>query len=665
MFWSLKRDMRSVARGFHRLQKNISIRRSAQKLAKAGQLAKAIDTYLPILEADADPYDHLYVGDMCVKAGRAQEAVQHYEAAIEQYRKLGFHRNAVALCRKILRLDPGHYDIHRRLGQLFAADELIGDALESYQTYLSRVPENNRANKVFGQAIEHACELALKRTELALRLSDALLEVDRSDEAAEVLVRSAEVSHRDGDGELAAELLCKAAEIDPDVTERVGGMTTAVEDPTGGETPADSAEAAALDPGGEVVAEIRSSLEELVLEPPASRAPDGRAVPEVGTGEVPETGTDGLLEDLISTGVGKKQESRSPEIDFGTIELGGQEEGDLLPAPEGEPPGLLDGLMHTSDVAGSQPDERAPAGNLADPVSATREAVEAEQWTAAARRVEEWLQLDSQSGAAAEKLVEISEALQDNAGVVRGLILQGDLLIQDEDLQAALPFFERVLKIEPGNDTAQRRMARFAELGLEGAGVVPPTGVAGDEVPLPGVVKDVLAASEAVVDVRDPEAPNEDEPEEHQEWLEIGALLEEFQEGIRQQVGDEDPQANYDLGVSHMEMELFEEALDQFEIALRGDDLAPSFIRRLYELRGNCQRSLERHREAIHEYRLGLEIEGGTPSERNGLRYLLSRQYEAVGELNAAKEILRVLLDEQPSFREAAEFLSKLESDAA
>ena len=395
------------------MQKNISIRRSAQKLAKAGQLAKAIDTYLPILEADADPYDHLYVGDMCVKAGRAQEAVQHYEAAIEQYRKLGFHRNAVALCRKILRLDPGHYDIHRRLGQLFAADELIGDALESYQTYLSRVPENNRANKVFGQAIEHACELALKRTELALRLSDALLEVDRSDEAAEVLVRSAEVSHRDGDGELAAELLCKAAEIDPDVTERVGGMTTAVEDPTGGETPADSAEAAALDPGGGVVAEIRSSLEELVLEPPASRAPDGSAVPEVGTGEVPETGTDGLLEDLISTGVGKKQESRSPEIDFGTIELGGQEEGDLLPAPEGEPPGLLDGLMHTSDVAGSQPDERAPAGNLADPVSATREAVEAEQWTAAARRVEEWLQLDSQSGAAAEKLVEISEALQD------------------------------------------------------------------------------------------------------------------------------------------------------------------------------------------------------------------------------------------------------------
>jgi len=642
------------------LQKNISIRRSAQKLAKAGQLAKAIETYLPILESDADPYDHLYVGDLCVKAGRAQEAVQHYEAAIEQYRKLGFHRNAVALCRKILRLDPGHYDIHRRLGQLFAADELIGDALESYQTYLGSVPEDSRTNKVFGQAIEHSCELALKRTELALRLSEVLIEVDRSDEAAEVLVRSAEVSHREGDGELAAELLGKAAEIDPDVTERVGQITTTVEDETATETQSDHA----LESGTseEVVAEISTSLEELVLEPPGRT---DQAVPAEDVPEPPETGADSLLEDLIGAGMGNEEESRSRQTDFGTIDLDGQDEADLLPRADEDGPGLLDGLVNTSESMGSQPSEPSPAGNLADPVAATRAAIEAEQWTAAARRVEEWLQVDSQSAEAAEKLVEISEALQDNAGVVRGLILQGDLLIQEEELQAALPFFARVIEIDPDNDTAQRRMARFAELGLEGAQSPTSAPAVADEIPLPGVVKDVLAASEAVVDVRDPEATGEDEPEEHQEWLEIGALLEEFQEGIKQQVGEEDPQANYDLGVSHMEMELYEEALEQFEIALRGDELEPGFIRRLYELRGNCQRCLERHREAIHEYRLGLEIKGATTSERNGLRFLLAQQYEAVGDLNAAKEILRELLQQQPGFREAAEFLSRLESDAA
>ncbi len=32
---------------------------------------------------------------------------------------------------------------------------------------------------------------------------------------------------------------------------------------------------------------------------------------------------------------------------------------------------------------------------------------------------------------------------------------------------------------------------------------------------------------------------------------EIGALLDEFREGVKGQVGENDPQAHYDLGVSH------------------------------------------------------------------------------------------------------------------
>ena len=44
-----------------------------------------------------------------------------------------------------------------------------------------------------------------------------------------------------------------------------------------------------------------------------------------------------------------------------------------------------------------------------------------------------------------------------------------------------------------------------------------------------------------------------------QGWMDIGALLEEFREGLKGQVADNDVQAHYDLGISHMEMELFEE----------------------------------------------------------------------------------------------------------
>ena len=112
------------------MQKNISIRRSAQKLAKAGQLNKAISAYEPLLASgSADPYDHLYVGDLYIKLQQKSEAIKQYEAAIDEYYKLGFHRNGVALCRKILRLDNSRIAVIKRLGDLYAEEELLGDAL--------------------------------------------------------------------------------------------------------------------------------------------------------------------------------------------------------------------------------------------------------------------------------------------------------------------------------------------------------------------------------------------------------------------------------------------------------------------------------------------------------------------------------------------------------
>jgi len=278
------------------LQKNISIRRNAQKLAKAGQVAKAIETYLPILEMDADPYDYLYVGDLCVKVGSVDKAVVHYQSAIAHYRKLGFNRNAIALCRKILRLDARLCDIHRLLGLLYAADDLIGDALESYSLYLAGASDEERERQEFRDAVQHACELAPRRAGLALDLSEVLLELRRRDDAADVLLRSAEVAHRSGDGALASELLTKAAEIDPAVTERVGQMLASLEDPAGAQQEPVSDPACAAAAGrdvteDEVIAEIHTTFDSITLENP-ERAEQG------GGAEAPQRGSpDGAAED--------------------------------------------------------------------------------------------------------------------------------------------------------------------------------------------------------------------------------------------------------------------------------------------------------------------------------------------------------------------------------
>ncbi len=792
------------------MQKNISIRRNAQKLAKAGQVAKAIQTYLPILESDADPYDYLYVGDLCVKAGDLEGAVGHYQSAIAHYRKLGFHRNAIALCRKILRIDSSRHDVHRLLGMLYAADDLVGDALESYAIYLSSASPEEREQQTFRDGVAHACELAPRRATLALHLSQVLIGLNRTDDAADVLLRSAEVAHESGERDLASELLAKAAELDPGVTERVGQMlaTRTLEGDAEGPSPHEaggSGNSTGDDTREEVLAEIQTTFDSIgagdanspggpaVLED--ANSPGGPAVfdlDELSSDQSQTTTEAGQLADGGASGAVAPDESspaRAPEnapeafaisgeptasssdaedgssqseesdtdskphrdtmtcsgvkdgetgarrsISFREIDLDADETpagpsaeagaatGVTGAGPAAGPAGTGDATESTDagDLAGcadtgptgggsgggevlDEDDFDAPmpgvieidadegsldAGHLADPATATRLAIEAEQYTVAAKRVEEWIRLETHSLEAAEKLVEISEALQDNAGIVRGLILLGDLCIQEGDLPAAVPRFRRALTLDPENETVQRRLARFAELGMDvettpdGAEASAPADVSAAaeasapadvsdraetstpaDVSNPGTIEEVLSSKEALVDVRTEDSAPADSA--HQEWMELGALLEEFQEGIKQQVGEDDAQAHYDLGVSHMEMELYEEALAEFEQALAGEDAAGDFTRRLYELRGTCLSRLDRHREAIHEFRQGLEDGEGSSAERNGLRYLLAREYQAVGEIDAAKESLRSLLEEQPEDREASALLAQIEGRAA
>jgi tetratricopeptide (TPR) repeat protein len=297
-------------------------------------------------------------------------------------------------------------------------------------------------------------------------------------------------------------------------------------------------------------------------------------------------------------------------------------------------------------------DDQAPAGRLVDPAAATRQAMEAEQWTSALRRAKEWIQHEP-SLEAVEKLIEISKALQDNAEIVRGLLLKGDLLIRDGELQQAVRAFYAVLRRDPQNETALRRMARFRELGVVDADV--------GHADQPGPVQAVIEARNTVVAVREEPSGTRDE----RDWMEIGALLDEFREGVKEQVGENDPQAHYDLGVSHQEMGLFEEALEEFAAALACRDVPPEMEMRLRELRGKCFARIDRHREAIQEFRQALEIPEVGSQESAGIAYLLGLEHAQAGEVEQAKECMREVLRLKPDFKDAQTQLEALEGDAA
>jgi len=198
------------------VDRKLSGRSQVRALVKDGQIDKAIATFEGLLTGgEGGPYDFVYLGDLLVRAGRGESAVARYEDAIAAYAHLGFHRNALAVCRKILRLDPQRLSAYRQMGELYAAEELYGDALHAYFAYLERVDARERESEVYRQTLRRAEELAPRRAEFAVRLSDLLVQLDRPDAAAALLRESLQQASRGGAVEAAAGLRERLAAIDP------------------------------------------------------------------------------------------------------------------------------------------------------------------------------------------------------------------------------------------------------------------------------------------------------------------------------------------------------------------------------------------------------------------------------------------------------------------
>jgi tetratricopeptide (TPR) repeat protein len=198
------------------VDRKVSSRGQVRLLVKEGQLEKAIEAFEAVLKgSETTPYDYVYMGDLLVKTGKPENAIGHYEEGIAAYARLSFHRNAIALCRKILRLAPGHLDTHRQMGDLYAAEELYGDALHAYFAYLDRVPEKEQGSGAYDETVRRAADLAPRRAEFAIRVADLLTRLDRADEAVEVLQEAMQIAAHGGAPDVAAGLRAHINAIDP------------------------------------------------------------------------------------------------------------------------------------------------------------------------------------------------------------------------------------------------------------------------------------------------------------------------------------------------------------------------------------------------------------------------------------------------------------------
>jgi tetratricopeptide (TPR) repeat protein len=133
-------------------------------------------------------------------------------------------------------------------------------------------------------------------------------------------------------------------------------------------------------------------------------------------------------------------------------------------------------------------------------------------------------------------------------------------------------------------------------------------------------------------------------------------LLREFQKGVREQLDEKDFETHYNLGIAYKEMDLYDEAIQEFRLAA----LDPGRILTCANLLGLCYLAKGNPDAAIRELRAGLEVRGHPRGAYHGLRYDLGAAYETAGDLGRALESFEALHAEDARFRDVRARVSGL-----
>lgn len=267
------------------MNKASTIKAQAQKYLSAGNYDKALEEYEKLLSSEeVDPYDYVLTGDVHLKKGDTAGAVLLYKNAVDAYEKLGLYKNAVAIGKKALRLDPSLSEMHRQLGGLKLHEGLATEALQYLAKYYEiKIKEGDLENAVIG--LELSCQANPQDVDLSQKLSSLYERTGRSANAAKELARISAVLRDRGDEERAAEYYEKALKIDAAAL----SMPTIEEDRTERESPVQTI----IEHGAKPMAEpVRPSSQTPVSEKHGTKTATARETSNFG---IPEEYTSGSV----------------------------------------------------------------------------------------------------------------------------------------------------------------------------------------------------------------------------------------------------------------------------------------------------------------------------------------------------------------------------------
>ncbi len=689
---------------------------TALKHEKREDWRKAIDLYLRVIESfesgvaivqDLSVYNR--VGDLYMKVKNTTSAVQSYERAVDLYADQGMTNQAIALCGKVLRVNPGRVQTYLKLARLHAEKNVVVDARKNLLEYLERMNALGNRDDALEEVKAFADRFG-RNEDIRVMLSALLRAMSRDAEAKEQLEKLADQLESRGDADGARRTREHLETADSDIKSGPGGGEASgdlifLDTSAGFDGPAPIEQPPVQTPSA---AEVPSAVEDPLpadleidrgryeedseplviesvddLESTSLEVDDGSGVPVL----------DGLLVDSASE-LSAEAAGSVDELDITVEHTVGDEDAvslevqldedadteslEATPATELE----ADQALEAIDVAGEESIEveeepvevEATAGGATgslgflqteEPVGPTVEELEdrildnpddpaahrtlgevliaegdlergteelelalqqyekEEDWGHASDIVTELLRLEPNRIAFYQKRVELAFRSGERPRLVGAYLALGDVLVRVGSMQKAIAVYGRVLEHDPENTLAQAALQ-----SLDPAADAPPAPIVS-----PAAVQassDFVDLGEMVLETKKPKDARirikrtQPTGDESQDFAEI---LQQFKQGIEEAIGAEDYQSHYDLGIAFKEMGLLDEAIAEFQKALR----APDGRLRTSEALGVSFYEKEQFPVAEAILKRAIDSLAGPDNEKIGLLYWLGRAREEQG----------------------------------
>ncbi len=637
------------------------LKESARKYEQNSQWRQAIDEYKKALrefeesgEGVPDPSLYNRIGDLEMKNNDSGAAMRAYEQASDLYTEQGFFNNAIALCGKILRINPGRTATYLRLAQLHARKNFVGEAKKNLTEYMERMDGLNHHGEAIG-AVRAFADQFSGNPDIRLMLVELVRDGGRAEagrEQFEKLAQELEFGSEAADTGASRERLATIeTHVEPIVPSVSAGDLVFIDVGQAG-GPGLMGGPDSDDESMEVLDISRSELDEAWRRDSGSvdglefiRSVAGPDDPSIADDLLTDSPFSEPDEGMLVADVDPIDIDAFPaverDLDAIPVDEAGDEgfvvaPDDLRPIPQsspttsaGRPSGELV-FLPVDKRSAAAPADDDPAilakdrgrvlieiGDRAGGISALEEALrqfeETGRWADALLTSEDLTRLEPDAIFRYQKRVELAYRSGDRNAMLQSYLSLGDALQRGGGVEHAITVYRRVLDHDPENAKAQSALAMLVRPER-----APPPPQPSSFIDLGSLILDEPQVRDTRIRV-DQGAPIEDEDQAFHE------ALAQFKRGIDENIDAEDFQAHYDLGIAFKEMGLLDEAIAQFQKALR----SPEGRLKTSEQLGIA--FFEKSRFAISEavLRRAIDSLSGGDEDKIGLIYWLGRALEA------------------------------------